>query len=70
MLGILLSAKVCQFFLQRSKGQFLSFILGLIIASSLVLIPLSVQYDLFVILTSLLAFALGGIIVIGLGKIQ
>lgn len=69
-LGILLSAKVCQFFLQRSKGQFLSFILGLIIASSLVLIPLSAEYNLFVIVTSIAAFVLGGVIVIGLGKIQ
>lgn len=70
VLGILLSAKVCQFFLKRSKGQFLSFILGLIIASSLVLIPFSAQYNLFVIATSIFAFVLGGIIVIGLGKIQ
>ncbi len=69
-LGILLSAKVCQYFLRICKGQFLSFILGLIIASSLVLIPFNAQYDLFVIVTSLFAFVLGGVIVLGLGKIQ
>ncbi len=70
ILGIVGSAKVCQYFLARSKNQFLSFILGLIIASSLVLIPFNAQYDLFIIITSIFAFILGGIIVLGLGKIQ
>lgn len=70
ILGIVLSAKVCDFFLKRYKAGFLSFILGLIIASSLVLIPLHVTYDLYVIVTSIFAFVLGGVIVLGLGKLQ
>jgi len=70
ILGIVLSAKVCDFFLKKNKGAFLSFILGLIIASSLVLIPFSASYDIFVVMTSILAFILGGAIVLGLGKLQ
>lgn len=69
ILGILLSAKVCQYFLAKNKTQFLSFILGLIIASSLVLIPLHVNYTLILVITSVLAFILGGIIVLGLGSL-
>lgn len=70
MIGIVLSAKVCDFFLKRWKILFLSFILGLIIASSLVLIPLTATYNLFIIVTSIGAFIIGGIIVLGLGRLQ
>jgi len=69
-LGIILSAKVCDFFLKRWKAGFLSFILGLIIASSLVLIPIHTTYNVFIIMTSILAFLFGGVIVLGLGKLQ
>lgn len=70
LLGIILSAKVCDFFLKRNKPAFLSFILGLIIASSLVLIPFDASYDMFVVITSVIAFIFGGVIVLGLGKLQ
>ncbi|MEG0577968.1 MAG: DUF368 domain-containing protein [Bacilli bacterium] len=70
IIGIVLSAKVCDFFLKRWKAAFLSFILGLIIASSLVLIPFTATYNLFIIVTSIIAFIIGGIIVLGLGKLQ
>lgn len=70
IIGIVLSAKVCDFFLKRWKVPFLSFILGLIIASSLVLIPLAATYNLFIIVTSIIAFIIGGIIVLGLGRLQ
>ena len=46
IIGIILSAKVCDYFIKRYKAGFLSFILGLIIASSLVLIPFDASYDL------------------------
>lgn len=68
--GIVVSAKLCQYFTRTHKAGFLSLILGLIIASSLVLIPLDVSYDFNLILTSLLAALFGGIIVFGLSKIQ
>lgn len=68
--GIVVSAKLCQYFTRAHKAGFLSLILGLIIASSLVLIPFDVSYDFNLILTSLLAALFGGIIVFGLSKIQ
>lgn len=69
LIGIVLSAKVCDYFVKHYKAGFLSFILGLIVASSIVLIPIYAQYDLFVVVTSILALLFGGIIVIGLGKL-
>lgn len=68
--GIVVSAKLCQYFTRTHKAGFLSLILGLIIASSLVLIPFDISYDFNLILTSLLAALFGGIIVFGLSKIQ
>ena len=68
--GIILSAKVCDFFLKRYKTAFLSFILGLIIASALVLIPFDSQYNLSIMITSAIALIFGGVIVLGLGKLQ
>ena len=70
ILGIILSAQVCDYFLKRYRRGFLSFILGLIIASSLVLIPFDASYNVFVVVTSALAFVFGGVIVLGLGKLQ
>ena len=66
--GIVVSAKLCQYFTRTHKAGFLSLILGLIIASSLVLIPFDVSYDFNLILTSLLAALFGGIIVFDLSK--
>lgn len=70
IIGIVLSAKVCKYFLEKYHAGFLSFILGLIIASSLVLIPFTASYNVFVVITSIISFAFGGVIVLGLGKLQ
>lgn len=70
VLGLVLSAKVCDFFLKKSRVGFLSFILGLIIASSIVLIPIHVEYTTSLVLSSIVCFVFGGILVIGLGKLQ
>ena len=69
-IGIVISAKLCAYFTKTHKAGFLSLILGLIVASSLVLIPFNVAYDFNLIVTSLIAFIFGGIIVFGLSKIQ
>lgn len=69
LLGIILSAKFCDYMIKNHKAPFLSFILGLIIASSLVLIPFNVTYDFMLIITSALSLVFGGAIVIGLGKL-
>lgn len=68
-LGIVVSAKLCSYFTKNHKAGFLSLILGLIVASSLVLIPLDASYTVGVILTSIVAFGFGGVIVMGLSKI-
>lgn len=68
ILGIVASAKVTGYFLKRNRIATLSFILGLIIASSIVLIPLHATYDIMTIITSLIAFILGGVIVVLLNK--
>ena len=70
LLGIVLSAKLCGYFLDKYHRGTLSFILGLIVASSIVLIPFGATYNLMVIVTSAIALVLGGVIVLGLGKIS
>lgn len=70
ILGILISAKLCGYFLKKYHRGTLSLILGLIVASSIVLIPFSATYNMSVIITSILALLLGGVMVIGLGKIS
>lgn len=70
LIGIVSSAKVCAFFIENHEDGFLSFILGLICASSLILIPYSAQYGVTTVIASGAAFALGGVIVYALGKIK
>ncbi|MCI9312453.1 MAG: DUF368 domain-containing protein [Erysipelotrichaceae bacterium] len=62
-LGIVTSAIVTNAALKKNKSATLSFILGLIIASSMVLIPFDVSYDLGMIVTCLMAVGFGGLIV-------
>ena len=69
ILGIVISAKVCGYFLKHNHDATISFILGLIIASTLVLIPLDAAYDMNLILTSFISFAFGGVMVMGIEKI-
>ncbi len=69
VLGIVSSAVVTSVALKKNKPATLSLILGLIIASSIVLIPLNVSYDLMTIITSLLAVAFGGGIVLALNRL-
>lgn len=68
LLGIVASAKITGFCLKKNRVATLSFILGLIIASSIVLIPFHATYDIMMIITSLAAFAFGGVIVVLLNK--
>lgn len=62
-LGIIISAKCTKYFLAKFHVQTISFLLGLIIASTLVLIPLDIVYSIDIMITSLLAVILGGGIV-------
>lgn len=68
LLGIVISAKLTQFFLRKHRRGTVSFILGLIIASALVLIPLDVTYDVGLIVTSAIAFLFGAVIIMSIEK--
>lgn len=68
-LGIILSAKLTSFLLKKFKRGTMSFILGLIIMSAIVIIPLK-GYDVVTLITSILAFLVGGGVVILLEKLK
>ncbi len=69
-IGIVLSAKICDYFIKTNKRAFLSFILGLICASSVVLIPFDAVYTLPLVISSIICFCCGGLIVVGLGMMK
>ncbi|MGL5979182.1 MAG: DUF368 domain-containing protein [Erysipelotrichaceae bacterium] len=71
LMGIVLSAKITKFLLEKNETTrmaTLSLILGLVVASSFVLIPL-VTYSMNVVLMSALAFVVGGAMVLLLEKL-
>lgn len=61
-IGIIFSAKFTNYLLKNHKRNTMSFIIGLIIISSIIILPTS-GYNLVNILTSILMFGLGTIIV-------
>lgn len=67
-LGIIVSSKACTYFLSKHRGKTMSLILGLIVASSVVLIPIQ-AYSLSLAIYCAIAFAVGGVIVIGIDKL-
>ena len=68
-LGIILSAKLTSFLLKRFRRGTMSFILGLIVMSAFVIIPLK-GYDVITLITSILSFLLGCGVVIILEKLK
>ncbi|PKM95976.1 MAG: DUF368 domain-containing protein [Firmicutes bacterium HGW-Firmicutes-1] len=68
ILGILISAKLTSYFLANHRRGTVSFILGLIIASAIVLIPYNIPYDGMLIITSLLAFLFGAAVILSIEK--
>lgn len=68
--GIIISSKATGYFLQHHHQNSMNFILGLVVASSVVLIPINVHYNLFLIITSALALLFGGVLVLGLEKLS
>ena len=69
ILGIVLCGKLLKFLLAKYHQMTINFILGLVVASSIVLIPLNVNYDFFTIATSIVALIGGGILVLLLEKL-
>lgn len=68
-LGILISAKLTSYLLSNNRRETMSLILGLIIASAIVLIPVGVPYTAMTIFSSLLAFAFGGGVVMVIDRL-
>ena len=66
-IGIILSAKLTTYLLKKHKVGTMSFILGLILMSSITIIPLK-GYDLVTLITSIIAFILGALVVTILEK--
>lgn len=69
ILGIIISSKITKYCLQNHHRNTMSFLLGLVIASSIVLIPVHVSYTLPLTITCLIAFTIGGLLVVLLEKI-
>lgn len=68
-LGILISAKLTSYLLSNNRRETMSLILGLIIASAIVLIPVGVPYTAMTIFSALLAFAFGGGVVMVIDRL-
>lgn len=69
LLGIVASAAVTSIALKKNKVGTLSYILGLIIASSIVLIPFNVGYTPVLVISCIATFAFGGFVVYLLNKV-
>jgi len=68
-IGIILSAKLTNYLLKNFKQHTMSFIIGLIIMSSIIILPTS-GYNLMNILTSVLMFVVGVVIVKTFDKLK
>ncbi len=69
LLGIVLSSKITGYCLEKYHQGTMNVILGLVVASSIVLIPFNVVYDFGLIASCALALLIGGVIVLLLEKL-
>ncbi len=70
LIGVVGSAKVTSWLLNNYRRETMSLIIGLIIASSLVLIPFDITYDISLLITYILSFLGGGLIITTVEKIK
>lgn len=70
LIGIILGAKIVTWSLKHYRPQTMSLIIGLIIASSIALIPFHVTYNLTIIIASLISFLGGGLLITLIEKIK
>lgn len=68
-IGVICSAKITNYLLKKFKENTMSFIIGLIIMSSIIILPTN-GYNLANTLSSILLFILGGFIIIMFDKIK
>lgn len=69
LLGIVLSSKITGYCLERFHQGTMNVILGLVVASSIVLIPFDATYNLGLIASCAVALVVGGVIVLLLEKL-
>lgn len=70
-LGIILSAKLTNYLVKKYKVNTMSFILGLIFMSAIVIFPTNTKiYNAVNIITAILAFILGGALIVLMEKIK
>ncbi|MDD3049013.1 MAG: DUF368 domain-containing protein [Bacilli bacterium] len=69
LLGIIISSKITGYCLKKFHQATMNVILGLVVASSIVLIPFTASYNLGLIASCALALIIGGIIVLLLEKL-
>lgn len=69
LLGIILSAKLTHFLLNKYHTQTMSLIFGLIVMSAIAIVPLR-GYNLVTIITSIITFLFGGSIIIIMNKLK
>ncbi len=69
LVGIALSSKLTSYCLSKFHSKTMNFILGLVVSSTIVLIPLNVEYNLVTISSSLVTLLVGGAVVFGLERI-
>ncbi len=69
VLGIGLSSKLTSMALKKNHSATMNVILGLVVSSTLVLIPFDATYTLFIALTSALTFIFGGLAVTILARL-
>ncbi len=67
--GIAVSSKLTSYCLAKFHSKTMNFILGLVVASTIVLIPFNASYDIMTIGTSAITLIAGGAIVFGLEKL-
>ncbi len=66
-IGIIISAKLTTYLLEKYRTKTMSFILGLVLMSGIVIIPLK-GYDVITIISSIICFAIGSIFIMMFNK--
>lgn len=70
-LGIIISSKLSSYLLKNYKNKTMSFILGLVLMSAIVIFPIKSElYNLVNILTSIVTFIIGGSLILVLEKLK
>ena len=70
LLGIVAASALTKWAMATNRANMVSFLLGLITASSIVLIPFDATYNLTIIISSVITLLIGGVMVMGIDKLS